>query len=113
MAIARPYEPPSWDVLLSWAEEAISAANLAAEIETDPGTANLLVALAAAARCRRLMMGVVALVEANLPDVMGVLLRTLFECWLAGTFALVGGPQLPVSDYGAVPEEGAPLRWRV
>jgi len=91
MAIAPPYEPPEWDQLFALAEEAISAADLGAEVEAERNTANLLVALAAAARCRRLMMGVVALIEADLPDVMGVLLRTLFECWLAGTFALVGG----------------------
>jgi hypothetical protein len=47
---------------------------------------------AASARSRRLMAGIMALVERGLGDICGVLIRSLYETWLVGTYALLGGP---------------------
>lgn len=84
------YFLPPWDETLSMANEAISASTPTAVLSLGAEADHLVVSLAAAARCRRLMMSVVALAEAGLTDVIGGLLRSLYETWLVGTYALLG-----------------------
>ncbi|MEU4351799.1 DUF5677 domain-containing protein [Streptomyces sp. NPDC023838] len=45
----------------------------------------------ALARCRTLLQGIVILTENNRGDVVGVLLRSLYEVWLVGIYGLLGG----------------------
>ncbi len=45
------------------------------------------------ARCRRLLIGMEALIEQELPDVSGVFVRPLLECWLRGLWLLNGGQE--------------------
>jgi hypothetical protein len=39
------------------------------------------------------LIGILALVEAELEDTCGVLIRTLYETWLVGLYALLGGQE--------------------
>ena len=90
---ANPYTPPPWDDLLSLANKAITAPAPVAVLPNGNETANVTISLAAAARSRRLMMGLVTLVESDHDDVMGGMLRTLYETWLVGIYALLGGDE--------------------
>jgi hypothetical protein len=90
---ANPYTPPPWDDLLSLANKAITASAPVAVLPNGNETANVTISLAAAARSRRLMMGLVTLVESDHDDVMGGMLRTLYETWLVGIYALLGGDE--------------------
>lgn len=85
------YDPPPWSDLIDMANEAIAASESDVAMVTSDETDCLAVAFAATARCRRLMMGIVALVESDLDHVMGGLLRTLYETWLVGIYVLLGG----------------------
>jgi hypothetical protein len=90
---ANPYTPPPWDDLLSLANKAITASAPVAVLPNGNETANVTISLAAAARSRRLMMGLVTLVESDHDDVIGGMLRTLYETWLVGIYALLGGDE--------------------
>ena len=85
----RTYPPVN--ELLELAEWAINATTPDERLATQPRDDNLDIALAAAARSRRLLMGLVAIVRADLPDVAGLLLRAIYEHWLVGAYALFGG----------------------
>jgi len=89
---AAAYEPPSWLALLAMADEAVAATAGDIELPPDPYGMPLEVAQAAVARTRQLLSGIVALLRAGLPDVCGVLIRPLYECWLVGLYGLLGGP---------------------
>lgn len=92
-ATTMKYEPPSWDELFELAQRSIDASSGEPEFLISPETGNLMIALAAVKRCRRLMMGLIALIKADVPDVIGITLRTLYECWLVGIYALIGGEE--------------------
>lgn len=73
------------------AKEAVAAATPTGALPLGPDADGAVVALAAAARCRRLLMSVVTLTEAGLHDVTGGLLRSIYETWLVGMYAIFGG----------------------
>ena len=85
------YAPPPWPTVLEMAEEAIAAATPTGALSLGPDADGAVAALAAAARCRRLLMSVVTLTEAGLHDVTGGLLRSIYETWLVGMYAIFGG----------------------
>ena len=45
------------------------------------------------ARCQRLLVGMLTLVDEGLPDLSGVALRPLYECWLRGMWLLHKGQE--------------------
>src|SRR5437868_5363409 len=51
------------------------------------------IAAGALARCRRLLLACIVLLERDLPDGGGALVRALFETWVNGVYALYGGKQ--------------------
>lgn len=61
------------------ANEAVAAATPTGTLPLGPEADGAVVALAAAARCRRLLKSVVVLTEVGLHDVTGVLLRSICE----------------------------------
>ena len=88
--------PQAWSPLPKSEIDGLIAETLSASEPDDARSVaglnrNVILALAAAARCRRLMMGLVALADADLPDVFGVVMRTMYETWAVGTYALHGG----------------------
>lgn len=85
------YTPPPWPEILDTANEAVAAATPTGTLPLGPEADGAVVALAAAARCRRLLMSVVALTEVGLHDVTGGLLRSIYETWLVGMYAIFGG----------------------
>jgi hypothetical protein len=89
----EPYVPPSWGELLMMANVALAATADQVVLPADPNAMPLEVGHAAVARSRRLLAGIVALITEDLPDVCGVLIRALYESWLVGIYALLGGPE--------------------
>lgn len=73
------------------ANEAVAAATPTGTLPLGPEADGAVVALAAAARCRRLLKSVVVLTEVGLHDVTGVLLRSICEPWLVAMYAVFGG----------------------
>jgi hypothetical protein len=51
------------------------------------------IAACSLARCRSLLIGIDRLVEADLGEVAGVLLRSLYETWLTGSYVLLQGDE--------------------
>jgi hypothetical protein len=92
MQIER-YEPPPTAELLNMARRAMSATDDVVVVPTEQDRMDLVVALAAVARCRRLLAGIVVLFDGGLEDVFGVLSRALFETWLVCMYALLGGEE--------------------
>jgi hypothetical protein len=88
-----PYRPPTWPEVRRLADQVLAATNALVVLSPDPSGVALQLAYAASARSRRLLMGVLALVEAELEDTCGVLIRSLYETWLVGMFALLGGQE--------------------
>lgn len=84
------YTPPSWPEVLEMANEAVVAATPTGALPLGSEADGAVVALAAAARCRRLLMSVITLTEAGLHDVTGGLLRSIYETWLVGMYAIFG-----------------------
>lgn len=86
-------EWPPVEVLLSVARLTVEKTMPDPHLTTQSREDNLDIALAAAARCRRLLVALVAIVEADLHDVAGMLVRSIYECWLTGAYAIRGGEE--------------------
>ena len=74
------------------AADALAATAEDVVLSVDPHGMPLEVGLAASARSRRLLAGIMALAGGGLEDICGVLIRALYESWLVGLYALLGGP---------------------
>ena len=62
-------------------------------LRNTPADMPMVVGHAAIARTRRLLEGILTLLQADLNDLVGVLVRALFESWLVGVYALLGGAE--------------------
>jgi hypothetical protein len=86
------YVPPSWTELSALANDALVATAEDVVLPANPYGMPIEIGLAASARSRRLLLGIMALIEGGLGDICGVLIRALYESWLVGLFGLLGGP---------------------
>jgi hypothetical protein len=89
----KGYEPPPTDELLTMARDAVTATDNVVVVPPEQDRMDFVVALAAVARCRRLLSGIIALFDAGLTDVFGVMSRALFETWLVCMYSLLGGEE--------------------
>lgn len=85
------YQPPSWELLFRWVDK---LADLTSENVALPDTALALhIAHATVSRNRELLCGAKELAKAGLGDTCGTLFRSVYENWLVGQYAVLGGPE--------------------
>jgi hypothetical protein len=92
LVVETPSEPrlPPWEELRALAEEALAASRLPDPLSAN-ASPNLVVGFAVAARCRTLMRAITIVTESGLGEVAGITVRTMYEDWLVGIYALHGG----------------------
>ena len=87
------YTPPPWPDIFDFVDDVLAATSSDVVLPPSPIGMPFEIAFAAAARNRRLLAGVISLIRAGLPDVIGGLIRSIYETWLVGSYALLGAPE--------------------